>query len=173
VQESLTKEAAVDTQVLTQLLGQLRFSATLPLDVLERIGAFAKLRGYSAGTVLFREGSQNDRLLIVCLGRVALDIHVPGRGDIRILSLGPGDMVSWSALLGGGRMTTSAVAVEDTQVVSISAAEVLSLCESNYKFGYLLMQQVAKALADRLVATRLQLLDLFAETPPVIPWVPD
>ena len=163
----------MDTVMLTQLLGQLRFSASLPPDDLERIAAIAKLCGYSAGTVLFREGSQNDRLLIICLGRVALDIRVPGRGDVRILSLGPGDMVSWSALFGGGRMTTSAVAVEDTQVVSISATDVLSLCESNNKFGYLLMRQVGKALADRLVATRLQLLDLFAEMPPVIPRGPD
>jgi CRP-like cAMP-binding protein len=173
VQKSLAKEAAVDTQVLSRLLGELRFSAALPPDVLQRIAASAKLCGHSAGAVLFREGGQNDRLLIVCIGRVALEIFVPGRGNIRILSLGPGDMVAWSSLLSGGRMTTSAVAVEDTQIVSISAADVLAACESNHTFGYVLMRQLAKALADRLVATRLQLLDLFAETTSVTPLGPD
>jgi hypothetical protein len=60
-------------------------------------------------------------------------------------------------------MTTSAVAQEDTQVIAICAADLLALCESDPVFGYQLMQRVALALANRLVATRLQLLDLFAD----------
>ena len=121
----------------------------------------AELRGFPGGEVIFREGSQNDRLMVVTLGRVALDMQVPGRGEVRILSLGPGDMVAWSAMLGGGKMTTSATALEDTQVVALPAGEVLKACESNHTFGYYMMRQLANSLADRLVATRLQMLDLF------------
>ena len=98
-----------------------------------------------------------------------LQMRVPGRDDVRILSLGPGDMVAWSALLTGGRMTASAVALEDTEVVSVSARDVLAICESNHSFGYHVMRQMGQALADRLLATRLQLLDLFAETSPEVP----
>ena len=140
---------------------------------LARIAALGELRKFPAATLLFREGAQNDKLMIVSAGRVALDMQVPGRGEVRIISLGPGDMVAWSALLGGGRMTTSAVALEDTQVVAIRASDVLPLCESDPAFGYHLMRQVAQALASRLVATRLQLLDLFADTEPVVPQGPD
>ena len=150
---------------LAELLGKLRFSATLPEDLLERLATAATLRSFPAGTMLFREGSRNDEFLIVTIGRVALDMNVPGRGNTRILSLGPGDMIAWSALLGDRRrMTTSATAMEDTQAVSISADEVLAVCERNHTFGYFLMRQVAEALAERLVATRLQLLDLFADS---------
>jgi CRP-like cAMP-binding protein len=78
-------------------------------------------------------------------------------------------MVAWSALLGGGRMTTSAIAVENTQVLSLPAADVTALCESNHAFGYYLMRRMSQALADRLIATRLQLLDLFSESAPQIP----
>jgi CRP-like cAMP-binding protein len=163
----------VDTQTLANVLGKLRFSEALPNEVLERVAALAALRGFPAHTLLFREGAQNDQLMVICVGRVALDIQVPGRGDVRIMSLGPGDMVAWSALLGGGRMTTSAVALEDTQVVTIRAADALSLCRSDPAFGYHLMHQVAQTLANRLVATRLQLLDLFADTAPVVPQGPD
>jgi CRP-like cAMP-binding protein len=154
---------------LAQVLRKLRFSSSLPDDVLEALAASASLEGFAAGTTLFREGAQNDRLMIVSVGRVALEMRVPGRGEIRILTLGPGDMVAWSALLGGGRMTTSAIAVEDTQVLCVAAARVLALCEANHTFGYHLMRQLSRALADRLVATRLQLLDLFAESPPALP----
>ena len=163
----------MDTQTLAKVLGKLRFSETLPESILQRVASLAELRGFPTGTRLFREGAQNDQLMVITIGSVALDIQVPGRGEVRIMSLGPGNMVAWSALLGGGRMTTSAVALEDTQVVAIRGADVLALCQSEPEFGYHLMRQVAQALASRLVATRLQLLDLFADTAPVVPQGPD
>jgi CRP/FNR family transcriptional regulator, cyclic AMP receptor protein len=159
---------AMDKQVLAQVLAKLRFSSSLPEEVLDRLASFAVLRGFPAGTTIFREGDICDSLLIISIGRIALDMHVPARGITRILSLGPGDLVAWSALLGDGRMTTSAVALEDTQVVAISANEVSSACAINRDFGYSFMRRLACALAERLQATRLQLLDLFADSPPQI-----
>ena len=162
----------MERQILTQVLGQLRFTAPLPEETLARLAESASLRGFPGGTQLFREGSRNEQLMIISIGRVGLDMFVPGRGNIRILTLGPGDVIAWSALLGGGRMTTSAMALEDTQVVAISADEVLRTCESNHDFGYYLMHRVATSLAERLLATRLQLLDLFAESSAEIPMEP-
>lgn len=163
----------MDTRTLANVLRKLRFSESLPNHVIERVASLATLRGFPADTLLFREGASNDHLMIISIGRVALDMKVPGRGGVRIMSLGPGDMVAWSALLGGGPMTTSAVAMQDTQLVAIRAADAIALCESDPVFGYHLMRQVAQALANRLVATRLQLLDLFAETAPLGPQGPD
>jgi CRP-like cAMP-binding protein len=163
----------VDPQTLAKVLGKLRFSEALPEPMLARVAALAELRGYPSDSLLFREGAHNDRLMVISLGRVALDMQVPGRGEVRIMSLAPGDMVAWSALLGAGRMTTSAVALEDTQVVAIRATDALALCESEPAFGYHLMRQVAVTLANRLVATRLQLLDLFADTAPIVSQGPD
>ena len=45
----------------------------------------------------------------------------------------------------------------------------MQLCAANHEFGFHLMQRLASSLSKRLVATRLQLLDLFAETPPTVP----
>jgi CRP/FNR family transcriptional regulator, cyclic AMP receptor protein len=167
------RNVPVDKQTLIPVLQQLRFTEALPEHVLEQLASASVLRGYAAETVLFREGAQNHELMVICVGGVALDMLVPGRGEVRIMSLGPGDVVAWSALLGGGRMTTSAVALEDTQVVSISAGALLAICETDQVFGYHLMRRVASALADRLIATRLQLLDLFADSAPLIPQGPD
>jgi CRP-like cAMP-binding protein len=150
----------MDKKVLAKVLAKLHFSAHLPESVQDRLASSAAVHSFPKGTVLFRENAQNDQLMIIWVGRVALDMHVTGRGDIRILSLGPGDVVGWSALLGGGRMTTSATALEDTQVVSFSASALLTACASNHSFGYFLMNKVAESLAGRLLDTRLQLLDL-------------
>lgn len=152
---------SVNRPVSIDALRGLQFLQALPPAVLDRIAGLATVRTYAAGQYLFREGAGHGELLIIASGHVALEVRVPTRGDVRILSLGPGDMIAWSALLGDGRMTTSAVAVDDAEVIAIRAVDALALCEADPAFGYCLMQRVADALANRLVATRLQLLDLY------------
>ncbi len=117
---------------------------------------------YEAGEVIFRENASADELLLILAGSVALEMSVPGRGKVRLISLGPCDWVGWSALMGGGRMTTSALALTKTQVAKFSADGLQKMCDQNPEIGYPLMKCVAQSLANRLVATRLQLLDLFS-----------
>ena len=150
----------MDKKVLTQVLRKLRFTAELPDPVLEHLAAAASVRGYPRGAHLFLEKRENQKLMIVWLGRVALDMHVPGREAIRILAAGPGDVIGWSALLGNGTMTTSATALEDTQVVAFAASELQAACETNHSFGYFLMNKVAASLTERLLVTRKQLIDM-------------
>ncbi len=47
--------------------------------------------------------------------------------------------------------------------VAISGLELRQLCNTDFEVGYHVMGQVASALSQRLLATRLQLLDLFAK----------
>lgn len=159
----------MDEGQLKFLLQQLNFTAPLPSEVLEPLAAASTLRQFEVDATVFREGGGSDLLYLVYRGRLALEMSVPGRGRVRILTLGPGEMVGWSALLGGGRMTASAIAVEPTEVVATPIEQLEQLCLANSAFGYHLMRQVAMALSKRLVATRLQLLDLFAEEPHHLP----
>jgi CRP-like cAMP-binding protein len=135
-------------------------TAKLPDAVLDCLAACAVVKRFSAGSILFQENMQNDQLMIIWTGRVALDMLVPERDSVRILTLGTGEVVGWSALLGGGRMTTSAQAIDDTQVVSFHAPTLQTVCESDHSFGYFLMSKVAGSVASRLLDTRLELLDL-------------
>ncbi|HVX12230.1 MAG TPA: Crp/Fnr family transcriptional regulator [Pirellulales bacterium] len=153
----------IEKQAVTELLRELRFTADLPGEALDEIARIASVVEFPAGTPLFQEGAENRALYIIEHGRVGLDMHVPGRGRIRVLSVGSGDVLAWSALLGEGVMTVSATALEPTRAVTLPAKEVLELCARNHEIGYGLMRHLAVALAQRLVATRLQLLDLFSE----------
>ena len=76
------------------------FWADLPEPVLDALAAVSAVTDFSAGSTIFREGAENHFLYILHRGHVGLDMHVPGRGRVRILSLGPGEMLAWSALLG-------------------------------------------------------------------------
>ena len=152
---------------IRQVLKELAFSAELPDHVLDPIVEAAVVVDYPRGAVLFREGSENHNLYLICEGSVVLEMCVPARGCGRRLSLGPGDMVAWSALLGDGQMTSSALVTEDTQCIAISAKKLRALCESNHELGFYLMQRMALTLSRRLLATRIQLLDVFASEPPL------
>lgn len=153
----------IEKQAITNLLRELGFTADLPERLVEGLAEACAVVDFRAGTTIFQEGEKNPFLYVVERGHVGLDMHVPGRGRVRILSVGPGEMLAWSALLGNGVMTVSAVALEDTQAIAASGPKLLEVCSANHEMGYQLMSRMAKALAQRLVATRLQLLDLFAE----------
>lgn len=146
-------------------LSRLRFAADLPPQILIELAALAGERAVPAKSVIFREGEVCHDLYVVQKGVVALDMHVPGRGAVRILTVGEGELLGWSALLGEGCMTATATALDDTRLVVISGAKLRELCETNHEVGIRVMQQMATALSQRLVATRLQLLDLFAGNP--------
>lgn len=160
----------MDTEKLKFVLEELHFSSVFPSHVIEQLAVPSTTQRLSAGTVLFREGDANDNLYLIRSGWLALEMNVPGRGAVRILTVGPGGMVGWSALLDEGRMTASAIAVEDTNVIVAPADKLREVCEADHEFGFHLMRQMAGALSKRLVATRLQLLDLFADPPTEVPY---
>ena len=127
------------------------------------VASFTELQSYPAGTVLFREGQYHDRLYFVCSGMVQLNMAttIRDRGQQTILSISSDDVLAWSALIGDSIMTATAVATEDTTVISLVASKLKQALDAKPELGYQFMKAVAKALSRRLLATRLQLLDLY------------
>jgi len=158
----------MNQEQLCAQLKELAFSADLSDEAIGQIAESSSVIEHAAGTILFREGSIHQALLLICSGAVALEMCVPARGCVRLLTLGSGDMVSWSALLGRGEMTATAIVTQDARMIAISASRLLEICRSNHEVGYQIMQRMAQALSRRLLATRLQLLDLFSAEPPAI-----
>jgi CRP-like cAMP-binding protein len=117
---------------------------------------------YDAGAYLFREGETNRDVFFLLEGRVELTMTVPGRGACRILTLGAGDLIAWSAVVRDGTMSCSARCIEDVKLIAIDGQQLDAMMEADPRFGYEFMRMMASALTKRLIATRLQLLDLFA-----------
>jgi CRP/FNR family cyclic AMP-dependent transcriptional regulator len=158
----------METAQLHNVLREIHFTAQMHEPAVQRLAEVAVLHKYPAGAVLFRQGAHNGDLFLLRCGRVTLEMNVPGRGKLPILTLGPGDMVAWSALIGSGEMTCTAVTLDEVEAITVSGAKLLELCQQDHEFGYELMRRMASALSRRLLATRLQLLDLFADEAPII-----
>jgi CRP/FNR family transcriptional regulator, cyclic AMP receptor protein len=151
----------MDQVQLRQTLRELHFSAPLSDSTAEKLAAMLSPCDFPAGATLFEEGTFNPRLYLIVGGEIGLEMCVPARGCTRILTLGPGDLLAWSSLLGEGRMTATAIALRPAKLLTASAPDIGALCQADREFGYELMRGVAQALSKRLVATRLQLLDLY------------
>jgi CRP-like cAMP-binding protein len=163
VVQGLSGISVMETAELCGVLQTLNFGDPLTAASMAKLAAACSRRDFPEGTLLFEEGTQNPWLYLIVEGQVGLEMCVPARGCTRILTLGSGDVLAWSALLGDGRMTATAVALTATRTLAISAPNLKALCAADHDFGYEWMQAMAVALSKRLTATRLQLLDLYSD----------
>jgi CRP/FNR family cyclic AMP-dependent transcriptional regulator len=134
-----------------------------PGDI-RKFAEISTLRHFKAGEVFFHEGDKQDYFYVVLSGRVALDISIPHRGKVRFYTCEEGDSFGWSSVTPEVRTRTAgAVGVMAGSVISTDTTKLQTLCDQDHDIGYLFMHHMANVIASRLLVTRLQLLDMFAE----------
>ncbi len=116
---------------------------------------------FQAGEFLCREGDAANHFYLLHHGKVALQVAVPGRGSMTIETLHAGEVVGWSWLFPPYRWHFDVQALELTRALAFDGACLRGKCETDHHLGYALMQRFAAMMAQRLQATRLQLLDLY------------
>lgn len=157
------------TPVEAETLRSLAFLTAMPDEELQALVPAARWERYAAGAVLFREGDHLAHFYVVAEGTVAIEILAPDRRPRRIQTIGPGELLGWSAILGTGAMTATARALTPVQAVAFDSVAVRAACDADPWLGYRLLGRVAVAVAGRLNATRLQLLDVYRHDLPDAP----
>ena len=84
------------------------------------------------------------------------------------MTVGPGELLGWSPLLEQTRLTASARTMTPVEAIELQGGQLLALCHHDPRFGYVFMRRAALALAKRLNATRMQLLDVFGADMPLV-----
>ena len=123
----------------------------------KKLAGLARLKEYQADDVIFAEGEHCPEVYLVLDGEVGLEIRVPGCGVIEAHRVGPGELLGWSAVLGGGPMTATAQAATRCRLAALGADAVVALAEREPRFGLEFFRRLSAALAERLRATRLQI----------------
>lgn len=111
---------------------------------------------------IFREGDHSLYLYIVKSGKIAIEVHLPSKGARTSLTVGPGDIFSWSALVEPRIETAGARAVEESEVLGIKGGALTDLCREDLALGSVVYRALTQVISARLIGTRLQLLDIFA-----------
>ncbi len=144
-----------------ELLRKVGLGRDLSDDLLGRLAAVAVQVPIAQGTTIFRENQRHQWVYWIVDGVVKLEMSPSHAGPKAVLTVGIGDLLAWSAFLGNQRMTTTAIASTDVLLIGFDSDQARQLCDDNYEIGYRFLQSLGEALSRRLVATRLQLLDLF------------
>lgn len=147
-------------------LRSIRFLLDVSDDLISRLAGICRVVDLPEGTTIFREGQPAKFLYLVVEGQVALEICASGVGCKRIMTLGNGDLLAWSPVLEGERLTATARTLAPTQMVEIDGPQLVKMGEDDPRLGYEFMKRAALALAKRLNATRLQLVDVYGSQLP-------
>jgi len=150
-------------RAIEDLIAQAPVFAGLTTAQLELIAGCGHNERVDAGAFLFREGAPAERFYLIRSGTVALEVHAPGRGQLRIETLDEGEVVGWSWLFSPYRWQLDARVLEPAALVEFDGACLRGKVETDNELGYLLMRRFAAVIVERLHATRLQLLDVYGD----------
>ncbi len=146
---------------VSDLLQKVPFLAVLPEEGRQHLAAAAKRRRFSRGQIIFHKDDPGRSLFLIEEGGVR--IYLPSRqgGDLTLAFLGPGDFFGDLALLDGGPRSASAVASEDTVMLSLDRDDFTTLLHSRPQSATAVLAAVAGRLrqADEM-ASHLAFLDV-------------
>jgi CRP-like cAMP-binding protein len=135
--------------------------AGLPDHELALLAGTAREVWFDTGERLFEEGAPADGCWLLLRGCVIVDAQVPGRGQVVVQSLGPGDVLGWSWLVPPRRWHFGALTAAPTAALRLDGDQLRALAEHDPAFGYRLATRLLSVLLDRLQTTRARLLDLY------------
>jgi CRP-like cAMP-binding protein len=114
-----------------------------------------------AGQFLGREHEPARFGFLIQSGRVAIDVHTPHRGEVRIETIGPGEIVGWSWMIPPHSWRFNAKVVEPVTALRFDGEKLRKLCQTDHELGNQLLQRLVMVVASRLAATRVRLLDIY------------
>jgi CRP/FNR family cyclic AMP-dependent transcriptional regulator len=148
---------------LERILGDHPFFHNLDETHLAVLVGCATNARFSAGDYIFREGGDADAFYLIRHGKVALEMHTPtGGGKLTIATLDEGDVLGWSWLVPPYRWRFDAKAIGPVTAIGLDGKCLRGKCEDDHNLGYELTKRFAAIITERLQATRLQLLDVYA-----------
>jgi len=107
---------------------------------------------------LFEDGGRATCFWLIQSGYIALDLHVPGQGRVRIDTIGMGELLGWSWLFPPYKWAFGAVAASPVEAFEFDGRAVRACCESDPELGYELTRRLARVVTNRLQATRVRLI---------------
>lgn len=150
-------------QTLEPLLAEHPFFQGLPPDDIALLTGCASNVVFKAGEVIRREGDAANEFFVIRQGKVALELYLPERGQVVLQTVGAGEIFGWSWLIPPHEWRFDARALELTRVLALDGKCLRQKFDAHPRLGYALLQRVAQVFAERLLATRLQLLDVYGK----------
>jgi CRP-like cAMP-binding protein len=140
--------------ILPAELHGIRALRQLGEEHVNHIARLARLEEAEEGSVLFRQGEHSQQVYFVLSGTVSLEVEEPVAGAVDVSTVGPGELLGWSPVLGRPEMTATARAATRCRFAALDVQRILSLAEREPTFGMAFFRLVGLVLAERLDMAR-------------------
>jgi CRP/FNR family transcriptional regulator, cyclic AMP receptor protein len=139
------------------------FLRGLDPDLLRELATMAEYREFEPGAKIAHQGTPAVEFFLLLRGKVALEeVADPTRPHLTVQTVGPGELLGWSWLLGHDRWRFDARALKPTAAWRVDALRCRALLDARPQVGYQFLLRMLPVIAERLEHTRLQLLDIYA-----------
>ena len=118
---------------------------------------------YTSGSIILEEGKDAEWLYLLVEGCIDLSYkseesyHPKATKIFQVGEINPGELFGISALIDPFKYNATATTSEQSTIVKFNAKSLRTISDLDCTLGYTLMQQVAKAVMERLTHTRIQL----------------
>jgi CRP-like cAMP-binding protein len=135
----------------------------------DTLAKLATRRRYPKDTVVFFENDEGDALFMILEGRIRVTILGDDGREVILTVLGPGDFFGEMALLDHEPRSATAIAAEETELISLHRADFQGLLAENPSISTALIRVLTARLrrANQQIST-LALLDVYGRVARVI-----
>src|SRR5215212_4370522 len=137
-----------------------QFFREFDAEHLKQLAGICRAVDFPARATIFEEHAPAKEVYVILSGQISLAICDEKKSCRQIASVGEGDLMGWSPLVGRPRLYDTARTVTAVEALEFDGGALMQFCESNPSFGFKFMHRIACTLAGRLSSTRLQLLEL-------------
>lgn len=129
---------------------------------LKKIATIATEVTFEEDEVIYNVGEIGKAVYIIQSGEVAIEMDVPGQGQVNILTVGPGELFGWSSLFPSERKNARARATKPSRAIAIDAEQLRAAWQTDHTLEHAIIQRTAKVMVDRIKGTRQKLVEALA-----------
>lgn len=148
---------------IKDLLAEHKFFQEFPEKYFDVISGCGKNVHFNKDEYIAKEDDSADFFYLIRSGRAAVSVGAPGRDPIVVQTIGEGEILGWSWIFPPYRWTFDIQALEDISAIALNGLCLREKCDADHALGYFLMTKFARIMTNRLQATRIQLLDVYAK----------
>lgn len=146
----------------TEAIKTIHFFQGLTDPELDRIASMCKPRSLEAGEIYVEEGKPDNDFHLILTGKMAAVVHIPNvtslKSEIILEVLRDGDVFGWSCLVNSSPTATLRV-LDPTELLNVSAQDLLGLCEKEHHIGFVVMRNLSTLITYKLKRNRMSILN--------------
>ncbi len=142
---------------IARFLQTVELFAELPADELEELVRVMQPLHAATGDRLWRQGEPADGLHVVVQGTVAISLRQPGGGELRLATVGAGEVLGEVPLLDGRTRSANARSECSTELLFLSRADFLGLTLRRHPTAFAVRRRICSLVCSRLRASYAEL----------------